>query len=187
MSYPRRKFSRPGFTPGQQPALRLYLAMAWAAHCETAGLSVSARCAKSKRCGKPGECAYCAWYEGVLVKATGHRSTTKCTATGDYEALMRDLEMIHGQSIVWQVKAAGGNMRRLEWMLAEARPGKGYTLEYLRGVAKRALRLDYYPDLETLSAEDRGTVLDAWKAMGKKEQDWQGNPEPEATEVEDPF
>lgn len=159
------------FSRGQQPALRQYLAMAWSETCAMSGASVSARCAKSSRCGLIATCSYCSWYEAILVKATGKRSTTECNAAGHYEAFMRDLEVIHQRSIVWQVKAAGGNVRRMEWLLADALPGKSYSLDYIRGVAKRALKLDYWPDLETLQPGDRRTVLEALKSKGRHERD----------------
>lgn len=155
-----------GFSEGQQPALRQYLAMAWAEHCRQAGASVASRCPKSKRCGLADSCDYCAWYESVLEGATGETSTTACNAGRDYEQFMRALELIHEQGIAWQVKAERGNLRRLEWLLEEAVPGKRYSLEYIRGIAKKALKRDQAPDLEKLSGAEQRIVLDALKGEG---------------------
>jgi hypothetical protein len=170
MSYRRfQKGGRGGFSRGQQPELRRYLALAWAEVCGAAQRPVEARCAKGKRCGDAAGCAYCAWYESVLVGATGHKSTTACNATEDYERLMGALEEIHGTAIVWQVKRDGGNVRRLEWLLGDALPGRRFSLGVIRGVARRALRLERAPDLERLTKEERQTVLEALKSMDARE------------------
>jgi hypothetical protein len=122
------------FTRAQQPELRAYLGLAWQAHCQAEGIDAGGRCRGSKRCGA---CAYCAWYEEVLEGATGHRSTTECNAGRDYDRFMRDLEAIHGQSIKWQMRAFGGDARRILHQIGEVCAEHGIDEDYLRAVARR--------------------------------------------------
>ncbi len=125
-------FSRP-----QQPELRTYITLAWSAHCRAEGRE-DFRCSSSKRCGA---CAYCGWYEAVLDKATGHRSTTDCDAGRDYDCFMAALEEIHGQSIKWKMRLFTGDVRR---MMHELRKSVGTAALTAAGVdeeyLKRALR-----------------------------------------------
>lgn len=155
MSWPatRRKL---GFTPKQQPELRLYLTLSWKKHCLDEGLEPSDRCRGSQRCGR---CVYCAWYEEILVGATRKRSSKACNAGRDYDFLMRDLEIIHGQSTKWQLRAANGDAIRIRHELRDAVENHQIDETYLRKVARNMLRVDELPELEEMEAEQLIIIL----------------------------
>lgn len=151
-----RATRRMGFSPGQQPELRLYLTLAWRRHCSDEGLEPSDRCRGSQRCGK---CVYCAWYEAILFGATRKRSSKACNAGRDYDFLMRDLEIIHDQSQKWQLRACKGDAVRIIFELRKAVADHQIEEHYLRAVAKNMLLIDELPELETMEPEQLIIIL----------------------------
>lgn len=167
------------FSRAQQPELREYLRLAWAAHCRHEGMDAEERC-RGSRCG---QCDYCAWYEDLLEGATGHRSTTACNAGRDYDFFMRDLEAVHGESIKWQMRAFRGDATR---MLHELRSlGDEHELdeEYLRGVARQMLRTEELPELHTLSREVLVRILGEVKRFVRRRLKRAAEPQPHGVEV----
>ncbi len=169
------------FSRAQQPELRASLAWAWAAHCRADGLAeaIGSQCLR-KRCGQAG-CDYCSWYEAVLEGATGQRSSTLCNAGRDYDFFMRDLEVIHGRSIRWQMKAFGGDANRILHGLREVSDEHGLDEDYLRGVARRMLKRDDLPELHTLSREVLIEILGEVKRFVRRR--LKRGPEPERDDV----
>ena len=142
------------FSSGQQPELRNYVALSWAAHCMAVGIHSSAgRCKGMKKGKRCGSCDFCVWYGDALEGATGHRSSTVCNAGRDYDFFMRDLEVIHGQSIKWQMKAFQGDAVRMLHEIRVVSAECELDEDYLRGVAMRMLQTEAIPELHTLSRE----------------------------------
>lgn len=150
-----RKPRRTGFSSGQQPELRLYLTLAWAKNCEDEGLNPADRC-RGTRCG---ECVYCTWYEDILKRATGKKTSTACNAGRDYDFLMRDLEIIHGKVNRWQLRACKGDAVRIIYELRKAVEDHQIEEHYIRSVAKNMLQLDRLPALESLAPEQLIIIL----------------------------
>ena len=107
------------FTRRQQGEFRQLVAAAWREHCGSRGLA-------------PGDPeAQRAWYEEQLEEATGHASTKLCTPGRDYESAMAHFEALSGEGVKWQVRAAGGDRRRLLWVLDRI----GFDPAYVRRVS----------------------------------------------------
>lgn len=126
------------FSSYQQPELRSYLALAWAARLKTTPGEAAPRCLKGKRCGV---CDFCGWYGDVLEAATGYRSTTQCNAGRDYDLFMAALEEIHRGSTKWNFRIFSGDVKRMlhelrkdlgAAALAKARVDERYLTEAVR-------------------------------------------------------
>lgn len=148
------------FSRGQQPELRAYIAQAWAAHCHHVGADEGRgkRCLR-KRCKDRDGCDFCAWYEDTLEGATGHLSTTACNAGRDYDFFMRDLEIIHAQTIKWQLRAFQGDGVRMLHEIRALSAAHGMDEDYLRAVARRMFQREDLPELHTLPREALITIL----------------------------
>ena len=135
-------FSRP-----QQPAWQQMIREAWAAHCLREGTApVPPKWARD-------------WYEQELFHATGATSTADLGAGRDYDRAMAHFEVLGGRDIRWQMKLHGGDAVRILHELDRVHPGHGLDETYLRGVAKRMLRLDFLPELSRLTREQTVIVL----------------------------
>lgn len=167
------------FSRAQQPELRQLVGLAWVAHCRAEGIKPADRCRGSKRCG---ECAFCAWYEGELEAATGHRSTTDCNAGRDYDFAMAQFEEIWGGSIKWQMKKYSGDAKRILHELQGVAGGHQVDEDYLRAAAKRSLRMAVAPELHTLSRERlimvMGEVKRHLRRRAKRELEAVADPQP---------
>lgn len=129
------------FSRAQQPAFRQMVHAAWLAHCRAERIA-------------PGLKPDRAWYEAELEEATGHASTSACSAGRDYDLAMAHFEAITGVSIKWQMRVYSGDAKR---MLHELRglisPKDGVDEDYLREVARNALGLDEPPQLHLIPRE----------------------------------
>lgn len=141
------------FSRAQQPGFRDMLNAAWAVVCRE--WPAAMRC-KGKRCG---ECHFCAWYEGELLEATGHSSTTECNAGRDYDFAMAHFEAIAGAGIIWQMRVHTGDAKRILFQLGEVKADHGLDEAYLRACAKRALKAATAPELSTLSKPQLVLIL----------------------------
>ncbi len=134
------------FSRRQQPEWQALIRAAWSAHCLAETTTVAPKFDRS-------------WYEQELFAATGHYSSADCNSGRDYELAMAHFEVIAGNSIKWQMKAHSGDARRILHELRESVGEHEIDEDYLRGVAKRMLRLTYLPQLETLSRQQLIIIL----------------------------
>lgn len=105
--------------------------------------------------------AHLAWYEEQLEAATGKTSTTQCNPNEDYEDAMSHFECIWGGSIKWQMKRAGGNMRRMLYTIRQRAAKFDVDEAYLEGIAQRQLKLPQRVPLEELKPEELVNVRTA--------------------------
>jgi hypothetical protein len=135
-----------GFTRGQQPEFRVLVKQAWGVHCRTEGID-------SK------DSSHRAWYEGELLFATGHDSTTSCNAGRDYDRAMAHFEALAMAGIKWQMKIHTGDANRILFQLQEITDEHGIDADYLRGVARQMLRREELPELHRLTRDQLILIL----------------------------
>lgn len=146
------------FSPGQQGHFRPMVADAWAR--ELRDFPDASKC-KGKRCG---ECDYCAWYEAELFKATGCTSSSDLDKKRDFEKAMAHFEMLVGEGIYWQMRREGGDARRVLHAMRELSSEFDADEHYMRGIARRQLKLGDdapLPDLSELTYEQIANVRSA--------------------------
>lgn len=169
-------FSRP-----QQGLFRPLLASAWQAMCKHEGLDPTARCRSGKRCGA---CAFCEWYEAELREAVGVASTVDLDVKRDFERVMRHFAEIAGD-LYWMTRIDGADARRLQANVRAVCAQRDFDEDYIRGGAKKALKLEELPQLEDLTYEQLATVLSALKSKARHFRDW--TPDQGRARVEEPF
>jgi hypothetical protein len=135
-----------GFSKGQQPEFRMLVKAAWRAYALQESLD-------------PGTKPDRGWYERELEFATGRSSTTECNAGRDYDLAMAHFEGVAGTGIKWQMKVHTGDAKRLLYELQKAVGEHDIDEDYLRGIARRMLRLERLPALETLTRDELIRIL----------------------------
>ncbi len=130
-----------GFTKAQHGLFRPMVADAWKAYCSH---TPSALQAVDKAA------AHRAWYEAELREATGKPSTTLCDPKRDFEHAMAHFETIVGNAIYWNLRAGGGDARRIAWNIREICRANEVDEQYMQGVARRMLRLSDHQPLPEL-------------------------------------
>lgn len=134
------------FSRAQQPEWQELIAAAWRAHCTHEGIELTKKPDRS-------------WYEQELFLATGQTSTSDCNAGRDYDLAMAHFEGLAGVGIKWQMRVHSGDAKRLLHELRAEVDAHDIDEDYLRGVARRRLRLDELPALETISRENLVLIL----------------------------
>lgn len=141
------------FTRAQQGKFRPLVKAGWARACRLdATLLHAADKAAAQR----------AWYEAELEAATGQTTTIDCDRKRDFEDAMEHFEMIVGESIYWATRKYGSDARRILYNIRESVRDADVDEDYMRGVARRALRLresDPLPELATLSYPQLRTIM----------------------------
>lgn len=152
------------FSPGQQPGYRAMVEWAWQRHCTANAIPLGNRT------------THRVWYEAQLFEATGKRSTVQCDVKRDYEDAMSHFEGLSGGGcdkrgpFYWTMRKFGADYRRMLHTV-QSEYGEMFVEEqYVCATAKRALKLDYFPDLATLTYDDlliviRAIVRDARSAQ----------------------
>ncbi len=137
-------FSRP-----QQSQYRQFVRHAWLQHCRDEQLPIAPMDRD--------------WYEAELVVATGHRTTSECNAGRDYDHAMAHFEALARAGVKWQLKLSRGDAIRLAHNIREVCANHDLDEDFMRGIARQALRLDTLPELVKLSPDDLMIVLRACK------------------------
>lgn len=140
-----------GFTPGQQKHYRPLVDQAWAKHCERNPAVLREAVDKAAARG--------AWYEEELKEATGKPSTSFCDRKRDFTKAMAHFEAILGESIFWQMRLYGDDARRIVWNIQELVRVNEVDEQYMRGIARRMLRLDDTCPLPPLEAMEYEQLL----------------------------
>jgi|GEM_PF-1523260 len=139
-----------GFTPGQQGHYRPVVQAAWDRHCQLARLPESPADKKTNR-------TFRLWYEDELESATGKRSTEHCDRKRDFTHAIAHFEAIAENSIFWQTRLYGDDARRIAWNIREIVRANEVEEDYMRGMARRMLRLADdcpLPTLDQMEYED---------------------------------
>lgn len=142
--------SKRGFTTGQQGHFRPLVEDAWNRHCQLARLPESPA-------NKETNPAFRSWYEDELKSATGKPSSVYCDRKRDFTRAMAHFEAIVGESIFWQTRLYGDDARRIAWNIREIVRANEVDEDYMRGMARRMLRLGDdcpLPQLEAMEYED---------------------------------
>jgi hypothetical protein len=139
------------FSPTQQRMYRIMVQSAWTRHCSRNAMPVKDLVAKDT------------WIRDELEQAVGKRSTTACNKTRDFETAMAHFEAICGDDIHWQWQLFRGDAKRVIHNLNELATGHDIDEDYLRRIARNALKRDHLPDLHELPPEDLLTILRAVK------------------------
>ncbi len=166
-----------GFTPGQQGLFRPLVNAAWAKH-----LAAHPSCLW-KTAGNE-EASKRIWYESALQNATGETSTTRCDPKRDFEDAMVYFEQLIGESIYWATRKYGADARRIAWNIREVCRTNDVDEHYMRGVARRMLRLDDDCPLPALEEMQYGELL---TIMGELKRFLRRGGEPGASKRKDPF
>jgi hypothetical protein len=150
MSYWTRK---DGFTRKQQGLYRPLVAAAWQRHCklDSSVLDYADKAAARR-----------AWYEAELEVATGETTTSSLDPKRDFEAAMAHFEMLAGAGIYWNLRVYGGDARRIAHNIREVCIENDVDEVYMRGMARRSLRLtpaDPLPELASLEYEQLITLM----------------------------
>lgn len=145
-SHKRRDFF--GFSKAQHGHYRPLVAQAWLRHCAIAKIAPHPF---------DDELAICrAWYEAELEAATGETTTTRLDRGRDFTGAMAHFETIVGESIYWNCRLYGDDARRIAFNLREVVQANEVDEVYMRGMARRMLRLaddDPLPTLEEMTSE----------------------------------
>lgn len=144
---------RRGFTPGQQGRFRPLVEQAWRAHSERYGRTTTGSLFPtddSKAAQKAEQAAFRQWYEDELESCTGNRTTAACDRRRDFETVMAHFEQIAGNSIYWTTRVYGADARRVAWNIQEICRSNEVDEDYMRGMARRMLRLDETSPLPAL-------------------------------------
>jgi hypothetical protein len=169
--------SQLGFTPGQQGLFRPLVDAAWAKH-----FAAHPGCLW-KTSGNE-EAAKRIWYESALKNATGKTSTTECDPKRDFEDAMVYFEQLIGESIYWATRKYGADARRIAWNIREIVRANDVEEYYMRGVARRMLRLDDDAPLPLLEEMDYRDLL---IIMGELKRFLRRGGRPGASHRKDPF
>ncbi|HEX5177109.1 MAG TPA: hypothetical protein VFV83_08775 [Chthoniobacteraceae bacterium] len=139
------------FSRAQQPEFRGLVAVAWQVFCRDQNKVATTKVERS-------------WYEAQLIEATGHASTSDCNAGGDYDRAMAHFEALgRSGSIKWQMKLFRGDANRIDHEIKRVCDDHNIDEEYMRAIARKALRLSVLPELHLLTKEMRLTILCACK------------------------
>ncbi len=98
------------FTQRQQALFRPLENAAWALHCRRTATDPKDRAARRT------------WYEGVLYRATGKRSSKACNAGADFEAVRAAFEDLAEAGIDAQLALIAGDLKRLRWNISQVDP-----------------------------------------------------------------
>lgn len=148
MSYYSKRRDYFGFSKAQQGHYRPLVDQAWLRHCATAKIAPHPYDDSLAICR--------VWYEAELEAATGETSTTRLDRKRDFTTAMAHFETIVGESIYWNCRLYGDDARRIAFNLREVCTNFDIDEEYMRGVARRMLRLhedDPLPALEQMTDE----------------------------------
>jgi len=132
-----------GFTPGQEGKYRPMVKLAWKRHCELQGLPLTPA-------NKDRNPAFAKWYADELKAATGKPSSEFCTRTRDFTHAIAHFEALAADGIFWQMKLYGDDARRIAWNIRELTRINEVEEDYMRGMARRMLRLGDDCPLPTL-------------------------------------
>lgn len=127
-----------------------------------------------------------AWYEQELFYATRHTSTTECDGKRDFEYAMAHFEALADESIYWQMRKHGGDKRRIIHEIRQLSEGAwpfqrhiapdfDCPEDYLRAIARQALKRDDLPELHDLDAEALLIILISLNRQLRR-QDRRGDP-----------
>lgn len=122
-----------GFTPGQQRHYRGVVGDAWTRYCELNRLPLTPAIDDNK--------PYRAWYETELKYCTGKTSTAHCNRKRDFDQAMAHFESIAENGIYWQTRIYGADARRIAWNIRDLVAANEVDEDYMRGMARRMLRL----------------------------------------------
>lgn len=126
----------------------MMLTSAWEQHCREEGLDHTLAKAKD------------AWRRAQITKSTGCMSLTQVPGKGKkYIQLMAHMEVIARNGIDWQMKLTGADTRPIVHSIREICREHDLEEDYVRGVARKALKLDSLPLLDSLGAPQLLTVL----------------------------
>jgi hypothetical protein len=140
-----------GFTTGQQGHFRPLIAAAWEKHCQLSKLPSSPAADSNK--------AFRSWYADELKIATGKPSSVHCDRKRDFTRAMAHFESIVGESIFWQCRLYGDDARRIAWNIREIVRANEVDEDYMRGMARRMLRLGDDCELPTLDQMDYESLI----------------------------
>jgi hypothetical protein len=144
-----------GFTAGQQGHFRPLVAAAWSRHSQLAKLPESPADKEMNR-------TFRNWYEEELKAATGKPSSVHCDRKRDFTRAMAHFEVIVGESIFWQTRLYGDDARRIAWNIREIVRANEVEEDYMRGMARRMLRLADdrpLPTLDQMEYEDLLVIM----------------------------
>lgn len=139
------------FSPGQQPAYRQLVEMAWQRHCRANAIALPDKVQRRE------------WYEGELVICTGHPTTTPCNKTEDYETCMAHFEALVGDSMVWQHRKFRGPVKRLLHEIRKLTDRYEIEESYMQRIARSATGLLELPPLHLMNKDILLQVLRAVK------------------------
>jgi hypothetical protein len=150
----RRRFSpqiqRLGFTKAQHGKFRPMVEKAWTKYIASLPLMLRDRA------------EYRGWYEDELRTATGKTSTTACDPKRDFEDAMEHFERLADDGIYWALRKYGADARRIAHNIREVCGSHEVDEDYMRGIARRALKLretDPLPELASLSYEQLRVIM----------------------------
>lgn len=98
------------FSRAQQALFRPLENAAWALHCRRTETDPKDKAARR------------VWYENVLFKSTGKRSSKDCNAHGDFEAVRAAFEDLSESGIDAQLAMIAGDLKRLRFNVAQIFP-----------------------------------------------------------------
>lgn len=147
-------YTKRGFTPAQQGHYRPMRDAAWTKYCELERLPASPAVDSNK--------AFRSWYEEELKAATGKTSTRFCDRKRDFTHAMAHFEAIARNGIYWNTRLYGDDARRIAWNIQEIVRANEVEEDYMRGMARRMLRLADdcpLPPLEAMDYEQLLTIM----------------------------
>jgi len=133
------------------------VAGAWAIHCRDTSQDRSDRAARD------------AWYRAELIECLGKDSTKTASATRDFEAAMAHFESIFGDSIYWQMAQFRGDARRVLHELDAICERHNIDEDYLRRIARVALKFDAPPQLIDLTPDQLLIILRAARIHARRQ------------------
>lgn len=111
-----------------------------------------------------------AWYEAELFAAAGVRSTKDCNPAEDFESVMRRFEWLADAGIVWALKAAGANIRRIRYSLSNAKGTFRKPDAYIEAVAEKVCG-EEWRGMDLLTKEQRKDVVAQLAQQMRREAD----------------
>jgi len=147
------------FSRAQQGIFRPLLQRAWEVHCRRNAGCASDRAARD------------IWYRGELLAEFGVDSTRDMTQTRDFEQVMAHFESITGDSLTWGLRIFDGDSRRILHEVDKITKKHGWDGDYLRRIARQALRRNDLPELHTLPREELLVIVRAAKIHAKRRKD----------------
>jgi len=154
-----------GFTRDQQ--VKVYRPMvkrAWAAYSRSQGIHPKDKI------------AWNAWYRATLHEGVGVYSTCQCNPGADFENAMAAFEAVIGDSIYWQLKAAGGPLKRTRHALDQLMREHYIEEDYVSGVSRQMFDTSHH----NLDAKKLAKLIAALKTHLHRH-------EPESVGVDVPF